>query len=131
MADQLNYVGRISFHDRQRTSGSTGTSILNISWRPSEVLSFGANGTAVYGDEDQGQTQSLSMTADYLMLRTAKTNVTLNYQFNTSEYDTFNNFGFTWGWDFSLYFTLQTTGNYIISELENAWNITTQLTARF
>ena len=113
-----------------RTSGDSGANSLNLSWRPSEILSFGATGTATYGEEE-GDRELLLLSADYLLLRTGKTNITLNYQFNTSNIETFNNFGFVWGWDLSRFFTLQTNGYYLLSELENAWNITTQLTARF
>lgn len=114
-----------------RTSGDSGSNTLNLSWRPSDILSFGVNGVSTWGEEEGGDTEALLLTADYLVLRTSKTNVTLSYRFNTSSDDTFNNFGFVWGWDFSHYFTLQTNGYYLLSELESAWNISTQLTARF
>ena len=115
-----------------RTSGDSGSNAVNLTWRPSDILSVGATGLATYGEEgEEGNTEMFLLSANYLALRTSKTNITLSYNFNTSNRETYNNFGFVWGWDFSRYFTLQTNGYYIFSELENAWNITTQLTARF
>jgi hypothetical protein len=114
-----------------RTSGESGSSTLTVSWRPSDILSFSASGVDTWGNEEEADIQALTLSADYLLLRTSKTNVTLNYAFNTSNDDTYNNFGVVWGWNFSRYFTLQTNGYYVISQIENAWNLTTQLTARF
>ncbi|MHB1349175.1 MAG: hypothetical protein C4563_00385 [Desulfobulbus sp.] len=116
--------------DIMSTSGERGSNSLNLNWRPSDILSFSAHGISTWGEEEEGDTEALILTADYLVLRTSKTNVTLSYRFNTSNDDTYNNLGFVWGWDFSNYFTLQTNGNYVISDFENAWYISTQLTAR-
>ncbi|MHB8810045.1 MAG: hypothetical protein ACYC9M_08535 [Desulfobulbaceae bacterium] len=115
-----------------RTSGDSGSNAVNLTWRPSDILSAGVTGLATYGEEgEDGDTELLLLNANYLLLRTSKTNITLSYNFNTSNRETYNNFGFVWGWDFSRYFTLQTNGYYVLSELENVWNITSQLTARF
>lgn len=115
-----------------RTSGDSGSNAVNLTWRPSDLLSVGATGLATYGEGGEEENREmLLLSANYLALRTSKTNITLSYNFNTSNNETYNNFGFVWGWDFSRYFTLQTNGYYLLSELENVWNITTQLTARF
>jgi hypothetical protein len=114
-----------------QTSGESGSSTLTVSWRVSELLSLSATGVDTWGYEGDADVQMLTLTADYLLLRTAKTNVTLNYGFNTTDDDTYNNFGLVWGWNFSQFFTLQTNGHYVLSNIENAWNLTTQLTARF
>ncbi len=114
------------------SGGSTGQTSLNVSWRPSSLLSCSLNGVSTYGDA-QDTAQTMVFTADYLALRTAKTNLMFNYRFNysTRDSDTINNFGFVWGWDFSNFFILRTTGNYVVSSGVNSWNLTTQLTAKF
>lgn len=113
------------------TSSEGGETILTINWRPSDILSFSLRGYTIYDGEEENQYGGY-FNANYLVFRTSKTNFTLTYWLNTaSNRDTVNNFGLVWGWDISKYFTLNTSGNYVISEVENSWNFYSQLTAKF
>ena len=115
----------------ETTDSQAGETLLTISWRPSDILSFSLRGYSTYVLEADTEYGGYFNT-NYLVFRTSKTNLTLSYWLNGgSDKETINNFGLVWGWDISSYFTIHTSGNYFIAEDGNAWNFYSQLTAKF
>ncbi|GAB4339691.1 MAG: hypothetical protein Kow0089_12790 [Desulfobulbaceae bacterium] len=115
----------------QNTSSESGETILSAHWRPSSILSFSLRGTAVYGDGIDTEYGG-SLTTNYQVFSSSKTNLTFSHILTFGmDRDTVNNFLLTWGWDISNHFTLNTSGNYIITGSEDSWNMFSQLTAKF
>lgn len=115
----------------ESSSSESGETLLTVSWRPSDILSFSLRGYSLYGPETDTEYGGYFNT-NYLVFRTSKTNLTLSYWLNAgSDKDTINNFGLVWGWDISNYFTLNTSGNYILAAEGDSWNFYTQITAKF
>ena len=110
------------------TDADTVDANLNMSWRPSDILSLRSTLYSRWvsdGDDSKGLNLSMGLAT------TEKTQLNLTYSYADSTTTT-QNFGMFWSWTISRYLSVQVNGSYQIREEEdNPWMINTQLTARF
>ncbi len=116
------------------TASKTGTTDsdsvdtnLNLSWRPSDVLSVRANG---YSNWASGQSDNRGGSVSMACAVTEKTQISLGYSYTDST-ATIQNYTMFWSWKISRYFSTHVNGSYSITETENSWSVSGQFTARF
>lgn len=109
---------------------SSGNTMIQANYRPSDMLAFLFQGTLGYGDGG-GERSSMLFDSQLSVLRTSKTHVTLGYRLNAIQEETINSFNFKWSWNLSGYLTLDTNANYSMMEEGDSWNLNTRLNASF
>ncbi len=109
---------------------SGGRATLNVNWRPSDLLSILVNGSQGYGEEWSNY-QSFLFDTNLSLVRTSKTQVIVGYKLNSTEDETLQSLNANWSWNISEFFTMQSIANYIISQEDDSWYISSRLTATF
>lgn len=106
-----------NYRTSERTTGDSETAdaTLNLQYRPSTLLLVRGFYTAYLLDSTQEDV--LGGGFDLALLRTRKTRLTLTYSVVQAD-ETSQNFGLNGSWDISQNLSLQTQGNYIMSEAD-------------
>ncbi|NMX22951.1 hypothetical protein HCU62_03215 [Dissulfurirhabdus thermomarina] len=118
--------------EHNRTDGSGTESresigVLNLTWRPSDIVSVRWTGRRTWTDQEE-DANGWSVTLGLAPTRKVQINGTYTYQdaATTSE-----SFGLSANWNISRFFLFQASGSYQILPDEEPWQVGAQLTARF
>ncbi len=121
------YGGYIVSKSDTGDTDSTDTN-LNLSWRPSDVLSFRASGYSNWAS-GHDNTRGGSLTIAWAATEKTQLSFGYSYAYSTVTTQTYNAF---WSWRISRYLSTNVNGSYKIAEAgENSWTVSGQLTARF